>query len=73
MIMRKRKKTCPFKTSGFKDIDYKNIETLKLFVTERGKLLPSRITGTSCRFQRLLKKACKKARYMALLPFVEKE
>lgn len=69
----KKKKTCPFKTSGFKEIDYKDIETLEQFITEKGKILPRRITGVSYYFQRKLKKAIKRARYVALLPFVASE
>lgn len=67
---KKKKKGCPFVIAGFKDIDYKDIETLSKFITERGKVLPRRITGVSAYFQRRLSKAIKRARYMALLPFV---
>ncbi len=63
-------KKCPFQCAGWKDIDYKDIETLKKFITERGKILPRRITGVSSRFQRLLTQAIKRARYIGLLPFV---
>ncbi len=56
-----------------KTIDYKDVENLRRYVTDRGKLLPSRITGTSSQFQKQIKKAVKKARYMALLPFVLEE
>ena len=56
-----------------KHVDYKDIETLMKFVTERGKLIPRRMTGVSFRFQRRLTQAIKRARYMALLPFVTKE
>ena len=59
--------------SGFTDVDYKDIETLKLFITEKGKILPRRITGVSYYFQKKLKKAIKRARYVALLPFVAQE
>lgn len=69
----KKKKECPFTASGVKTIDYKDIETLKLFITERGKILPRRITGVSFFHQQLLKKAIKRARYMALLPFVAED
>lgn len=54
-------------------IDYKDIETLRQFITERGKILPRRVTGVSYFYQKILKKAIKQARYMALLPFVAKE
>lgn len=70
--MRKRKH-CPFKDAGFKSVDYKDIETLKQFITERGKIIPRRISGVSLFFQRQLTQAIKKARYMALLPFVAEE
>ncbi len=67
--LRKRKR-CPFVAANFAEIDYKDIETLSKFITERGKILPRRITGVSAYFQRRLAKAIKRARYMALLPFV---
>ena len=69
----KKRKNCPFKSAGFKEIDYKDIDTLSQFVTERGKIVPRRITGVSLHFQRQLTNAIKKARYMALLPFVASE
>lgn len=69
----KKKKTCPFTAAKVKTIDYKDIETLNQFITERGKILPRRITGVSYFYQKVLKKAIKQARYMALLPFVAKE
>lgn len=69
----KRKKVCPFVASKIGKIDYKDTETLKQFITERGKILPRRITGVSYFYQKLLKKAVKQARHMALLPFVAEE
>ncbi|MGR3952093.1 MAG: 30S ribosomal protein S18 [Chlamydia sp.] len=69
ITMRKRKK-CPFTQAKFEHIDYKDIETLSKFITERGKILPRRITGVSAYFQRRLSKAIKLARHVALLPFV---
>jgi small subunit ribosomal protein S18 len=66
----RKKKACPFTASGWKSIDYKDTETLGKFVTERGKILPRRITGVSQHFQRLLAAAIKRARYVGLLPFV---
>lgn len=69
----KRKKACPFELSKVDGIDYKDIETLKQFITERGKILPRRITGVSYYYQKVLKKAIKRARHMALLPFVAEE
>jgi len=69
----KKRKKCPFTAAGIKVIDYKDIETLSQFITERGKILPRRITGVSHLHQRLLNQAIKRARHMALLPFVTKE
>lgn len=69
----KRRKRCPFTSAGIKVIDYKDVDTLSRFITERGKILPRRITGVSAHYQRILTKAIKKARYMALLPFVAEE
>jgi small subunit ribosomal protein S18 len=69
----KRRKSCPFESAKVDGIDYKDIETLKQFITERGKILPRRITGVSYFYQKVLKKAIKRARHMALLPFVAEE
>lgn len=69
----RKKKACPFVASKVDGIDYKDIETLRQFITERGKILPRRITGVSYYYQKVLKKAIKQARYMALLPFVSEE
>ena len=69
----RKRKACPFKAAGVKKIDYKDIETLSQFITERGKILPRRITGVSYYYQKPLKKAIKRARYMAFLPFVAEE
>ena len=71
----RRKKACPFTMAGIKphEIDYKDTETLKRFITEQGKLLPRRITNVSQRHQRALTSAVKRARYMALLPFAAKD
>lgn len=68
----KRRKKCPFVAAGIhpSEIDYKDVETLLKFVTERGKILPRRITGVSAHHQRFLAQAIKRARHMALLPFV---
>ena len=66
----RRRKRCPFTTAGIKTIDYKDVDTLCKFITDRGKILPRRITGVSARYQKLLCNAIKRARYMALLPFV---
>ena len=69
----RKKKKCPFKQGGVKHIDYKDVETLSRFITERGKILPRRITGVSHYYQRLLTRAIKRARQMALLPFVAED
>jgi small subunit ribosomal protein S18 len=69
-LFARKKKQCPFTLAGIKDVDFKDIETLKQFITERGKIIPRRITGVSAHYQKLLTKAVKRARHMALLPFV---
>lgn len=69
----KKRKSCPFTFVKAKTIDYKDVENLRQFITERGKILPRRITGVSYFYQKMLKKAIKRARYMALLPFVAEE
>ena len=69
----RRRKRCPFIAAGFKEIDYKDTETLKKFITDRGKILPRRITGVSAYFQRQLAQAIKQSRYVALLPFVAED
>ena len=66
----KRKKYCRFKKSGIKYVDYKDPESLKKFLNEQGKILPRRLTGTSLKFQRRVATAVKRARHLALLPFV---
>lgn len=66
----KKKRQCPFTEAGIKDIDYKDVETLNKFITERGKILPRRVTGVSAFHQKRLTLAIKRARMMALLPFV---
>ncbi|EUJ17418.1 30S ribosomal protein S18 [Listeria kieliensis] len=70
---RRRKKVCYFTANGITHIDYKDVELLKKFVSERGKILPRRVTGTSAKYQRKLTVAIKRARQMALLPFVAEE
>jgi small subunit ribosomal protein S18 len=65
----RRKKFCRFTAEGVKQIDYKDIAVLKGYVTETGKIVPSRITGTKARYQRQLATAIKRARYLALLPY----
>ncbi len=68
--MAKRRKSCQFCKQGVKHIDYKDVETLSRFVTTRGKMLSARSTGVCAYHQRKLAKAIKRARMMALLPFV---
>jgi len=66
----KTKKVCRFTQNNIKYIDYKNVKLLQKFITEQGKIIPKRITGTSARYQRQLALAIKRARHMALLPYV---
>ncbi len=61
---------CRFTKAGYEYIDYKDVETLKKFINDQGKILPRRVTGTSARFQRQLSKAVRRARFLGLLPFV---
>ncbi len=72
-IFVKKRKQCPFTAAGIRHIDYKDINTLLQFITERGKIIPRRITGVSAYYQRALAQAIKRARHMALLPFVAQE
>ena len=65
----RRRRFCRFTVDGVKEIDYKDLNTLKAYVTETGKIVPSRITGTKARYQRQLSRAVKRARYLALLPY----
>ena len=65
----RRKKYCRFTAENIQQIDYKDLELLKAYVTETGKIVPSRITGTSARYQRQLATAVKRARYLSLLPY----
>ena len=67
----RRRKVCQFCAEKNSEIDYKDVETLKKFVTERGKILPKRITGTCAMHQRELTKAIKRARIVALLPYTQ--
>ncbi|MFK7856918.1 MAG: 30S ribosomal protein S18 [Granulosicoccus sp.] len=67
----RRRKYCRFTAEGITDIDYKDLELLKGFVTETGKIVPSRITGTKARYQRQLATSIKRARYVALLPYTD--
>ena len=65
----RRRKFCRFTAEGTTEIDYKDLNLLKQYVSESGKIVPSRITGTNARFQRQLADAVKRARYLALLPY----
>ena len=66
---KRRKKACYFTQNNITNIDYKDVELLKKFISERGKILPRRVTGTSAKYQRQLTRAIKRARQMALLPY----
>jgi small subunit ribosomal protein S18 len=65
----RRRKFCRFTAEGIKQIDYKDLNILKAYVSETGKIVPSRITGTKAKYQRQLSTAIKRARYLALLPY----
>lgn len=67
----RRKKSCRFSSDGTTEIDFKDINLLKNYITETGKIVPSRITGTQTRFQRQLAKSIKLARFLALLPYCD--
>ncbi len=68
---RRRKKVCYFTENKIKTIDYKDVDLLKRFISDRGKILPKRVTGTKAPYQRQLGVAIKRARHMALLPYVK--
>ena len=65
----RRRKFCRFTAEGITEIDYKDIAVLRNYITETGKIVPSRITGTRARYQRQLARAVKQARYLSLLPY----
>lgn len=67
----KRKRFCRFTAEKVEWIDYKNIDVLKDFITENGKIMPARLTGTKAKFQRQLSVAINRARFLALLPFTD--
>ena len=67
----RRRKFCRFTAEGETEIDYKDLDTLKQYVSETGKIVPSRITGTKAKYQRQLATAVKRARYLALLPYTD--
>jgi small subunit ribosomal protein S18 len=65
----RRRRYCKFTAEGVVEIDYKDLATLKAYITETGKIVPSRISGTKARYQRQLSTAIKRARYLALIPY----
>ena len=67
----RRKRYCRFTAEGVTEIDYKDLDTLKNYITETGKIVPSRVTGTKAKYQRQLSTAVKRARYIALLPYTD--
>ncbi len=67
----RRRKYCRFTAEGIEEIDYKDLNLLKQYVGESGKIVPSRITGTKARYQRQLATAVKRARFLALLPYTD--
>ncbi len=67
----KRKKFCRFTAEGIKTIDYKDVDILKDFINENGKIIPARITGTKTFYQRQLNTAIERARFLALLPYTD--
>ncbi len=71
VLIPRRRKYCPFKEAGVKHIDYKDVDMLKNYITECGKIIPSRISGVSAPYQRMLKTAVKRARNLALISYTE--
>ena len=67
----RRRKFCKFTAEGITEIDYKDLNLIKQYVGESGKIVPSRITGTKARYQRQLATAVKRARYLSLLPYTD--
>jgi small subunit ribosomal protein S18 len=67
----RRRKFCKFTAEGITEIDYKDLNTLRQYLTETGKIVPSRITGTKARYQRQLQTAVKRARFLALIPYCD--
>jgi small subunit ribosomal protein S18 len=67
----KRKKFCRFTVANVEQVDYKDVDTLKDFVQENGKIMPARLTGTRAHYQRQVDTAIKRARYLALLPYTD--
>lgn len=69
--MARRRRVCRFTADGVKEIDYKDLDTLRGYITEVGKIVPARITGTNVFYQRQLATAVKRARFLALLPYTD--
>jgi len=67
----RRRKFCRFTAEGVTEIDYKDLDMLKQYISETGKIVPSRITGTKAKYQRQLATAVRRARYLALLPYTD--
>ena len=67
----RRRKYCRFTAEGITEIDYKDLELLKAYISETGKIVPARISGTKAKYQRQLARAVKRARYLALLPYTD--
>lgn len=70
--MFRRRRFCRFTAEGIKEVDYKDVDLLKDFISENGKIIPARITGTKARYQRQLTTAIKRARFLALMPYCDK-
>ena len=71
MFGRRSRKYCPFTAADVSEIDYKDLATLRKYITETGKIVPSRITGVRAKYQRMLASAIKRARYIAILPYTD--
>ena len=67
----RRRKFCKFTAEGVTEIDYKDLNTLRQYLSENGKIVPSRITGTKAKYQRQLQTAIKRARFLALIPYTD--
>ena len=72
MVFQSRKKFCYFKENGIIDVNYKDVKLLRRFVNDQGKIMPRRVTGTSSKMHRKLVRAIKRARSIALMPYIER-
>jgi small subunit ribosomal protein S18 len=70
-LLFKRKRFCRFTVAGVKEIDYKDVDTLRDFISENGRIIPARLTGTRAIYQRQLNTAIKRARFLALIPYTD--